>query len=805
MNESLYGVLPSINEADEEKAVPHPGLTEDIQVDFNADEAAYLHGAISREEAERILSKRKPVRDGRFLIRLRAVEGLQYRVRAQPNGTVALLIKAPKRFSVPSSRRESLDSNTSETPTTTSALARAGSFTVAVAQLYGATAIPSRNRRASSDSVVSRGSMHSLLSVVMESSPVKGQARRSSMLGGKAPAAVSPKASLRAQAMLNQARSSVGSDDGVTSAEAATYIAMQLDDADAPVQFILSIVHKQRLSHHLLNRTAPGEPFTINKQPTPCVTLEQAVRYLSRPQGDKWPVTLTEPVAGVEDCTELHQEAKMLLGQGHYRAALHCFNKIVNNLNARMADDPDCASSIEHTLAETYNMRSFAYYGLQDYTAASADAYKASQLEPEWWRPYYSRGMALKKADDLEGAIRCYRQAINVLPKGHAREPQCERALAQAEKRLEETKQLRSLQGKQEIKAQRTCPIAKETNMKFHPDMSDLGIWFTVLRRDQSQADGCSDALRRELDERVISTQFDDDLDDESISLEQLKWEAPLPEDLAQEYRQLEELHVDSAVPRERWRVSQRQHLKTWPEWFRLRLQAALGEPPSAINVKTTEMYSWVLTAANLVETMLGDDGINDGHLTLHIVTQQPLNAFSILELAILLPNISTLDVWQTVVEQQSACLVCDHDLPGDDQLPMQHVRNVILPGTYDSVQHFMPKPDLLLVLDQNPQSNTPAITAGLEDAICDLHRRSVPVLMTQASHRGYTSIKSWVKQLLLTCAPSLTGVNPFAALRNDSEDTSDIISIGSMESSATVNSDRLAGGRANAYSVLVM
>jgi hypothetical protein len=29
--------------------------------------------------------------------------------------------------------------------------------------------------------------------------------------------------------------------------------------------------------------------------------------------------------------------------------------------------------------------------------------------------------MALKKAEDLEGAIRCYRQAINVLPKGHAR------------------------------------------------------------------------------------------------------------------------------------------------------------------------------------------------------------------------------------------------------------------------------------------------------------------------------------------------------------------------------------------------
>jgi hypothetical protein len=44
-----------------------------------------------------LLSKRKPVQDGRFLIRIRAVEGLQYRVRAQPNGSVALLIKAPKK------------------------------------------------------------------------------------------------------------------------------------------------------------------------------------------------------------------------------------------------------------------------------------------------------------------------------------------------------------------------------------------------------------------------------------------------------------------------------------------------------------------------------------------------------------------------------------------------------------------------------------------------------------------------------------------------------------------------------------
>jgi hypothetical protein len=90
----------------------------------------------------------------------------------------------------------------------------------------------------------------------------------------------------------------------------------------------------------------------------------------------------------------------MLLGQGHYRAALHvreknlacllvswlhlwqCFNKIIASLDAQMEADANASSALEHTLAETYNMRSFAHYGLQDYTTASSDAYKSSQLEP---------------------------------------------------------------------------------------------------------------------------------------------------------------------------------------------------------------------------------------------------------------------------------------------------------------------------------------------------------------------------------------------------------------------------------------
>eukprot|EP00045_Choanoeca_perplexa_P012786 m.141658 g.141658 ORF g.141658 m.141658 type:complete len:800 (-) comp16134_c0_seq1:43-2442(-) len=798
MNESLYGVLPSISEADEARAAAaHPGLTEQIEVAFPTDESAFVHGAISREEAEHLLAKKKPVQDGRFLIRIRAVEGLQYRIRAQPNGSVALLIKAPKNLTVPSSRRGSVDSGT----VPLAALGRAGSFTVAVAQLYGATPM-AKNRRASGDSIVSRGSMHSLLSVVMEASPVKGQKRRTSMAPG---GPTSGKESLRVKALRNQARSnSVGSDDG-GSGESSAYIAMFLDDPDAPCQFILSLVHKQRLSHHLLNRKAPGEPFSINKQPTPCVTLEEAVKYLSSPR-EGWPVTLVEPWAAEEDCDELHQEAKMLLGQGHYRAALHCFNKIIANLERRMESDTESSSSLEHILAETYNMRSFAHYGLQDYSAASDDAYKSSQLEPEWWRPYYSRGMALKKADDLEGAIRCYRQAINVLPKGHARESQCERALAQAEKRLEETKQLKSLQGTQEVQTKRAEAMTENTTIKFHPDMSDLGIWFTVRRREVSHGDSCSDALRREIDERVISTQFDDE-DEEMMTLDKLKWDAPLPEELAQEHRRLEGLHIEGGVPCERWRLSQKQPVKSWSDWYRLRVQKTAPDPVTATSILTTEMYAWALTAANVVETSLGDELTPKDTLTLHIVAAHPVDPFSVLELAILMPHIAKLDVWQTILDHDTATLVCDDELPGDDSLPMQHVRNVVLPGAYDTLEHLMPKPDLLLVLDQQKgkdSSQAMAVTAGLEDAVCDLHRRGVPVLMTQSTHRGHGSIKSWVKQLLLTPSPDHTGANPFAALRHPDDDSSDTMSVYSVESSATITSDRSVDGRAHGYTVLV-
>ena len=44
----------------------------------------------------------------------------------------------------------------------------------------------------------------------------------------------------------------------------------------------------------------------------------------------------------------------------------------------------------------------------------------------------------------------------------HAQESQCERALAQAEKKLEESKQLKSLQGTQEVKTQRAGTMAKD-------------------------------------------------------------------------------------------------------------------------------------------------------------------------------------------------------------------------------------------------------------------------------------------------------------------------------------------------------
>ena len=48
---------------------------------------------------------------------------------------------------------------------------------------------------------------------------------------------------------------------------------------------------------------------------------------------------------------------------------------------------------------------------------------------------------------------------------------------------------------------------------------------------------------------------------------------------------------------------------------------------------------------------------------------------------------------FQVATEASTATMVCDDTLPGGDDLPMQHVRNVILAGPYDEVQQFMPKP----------------------------------------------------------------------------------------------------------------
>ena len=67
---------------------------------------------------------------------------------------------------------------------------------------------------------------------------------------------------------------------------------------ESDTDFVLSCIYKGKPTHHALARPAVDDEFTINKQPTGCYTLADAVQFLSQKQkAAKWPLALTEPVS----------------------------------------------------------------------------------------------------------------------------------------------------------------------------------------------------------------------------------------------------------------------------------------------------------------------------------------------------------------------------------------------------------------------------------------------------------------------------------------------------------------------------
>jgi tetratricopeptide (TPR) repeat protein len=88
-------------------------------------------------------------------------------------------------------------------------------------------------------------------------------------------------------------------------------------------------------------------------------------------------------------------------GLGDLQSALRDFNQAIR---------------LKPNLAEAYVGRGFAYYGLGDLQSALRDSNQAIRLKPNLVEPYVSRGSAYYGLGDLQSALRDFNQAIRLKP-----------------------------------------------------------------------------------------------------------------------------------------------------------------------------------------------------------------------------------------------------------------------------------------------------------------------------------------------------------------------------------------------------
>ncbi|EGD77139.1 hypothetical protein PTSG_12590 [Salpingoeca rosetta] len=617
------------------------------------------------------------------------------------------------------------------------------------------------------------------------------------------------------------------------SSVAASFRRKTTTDADSPNQYILSVVYQGRCTHHLIARERGGQPFSINKRLTRCKSLQSLVYMLALTKDERWPVHLKHPVAPIEDPAEVLVEGRMLFSSNNNDAALYCYNKAIATVQRLMAMFPHKESDYEYELAMAYDLKATVLFSKRKYREAADAAYAATTLAPEWWKPHFSRGLALRQARAFDEAVTDFQRAHDLLPNGDVKAEQCLTAIRDTNTLRDQTHREISKQKMTDIEyVRKNTADNKATRRKqsivFGPHISDEGIWYILRKRElcaekragtftataattpvmaaakvqarhakaarRASDDGIAavesgnddgettsprerraTGLCTELKQRTVCVGGDTSNDSIADPYAHFQLEAPALPDLFKEHTALEKLFEERLLPTGRWRVPQQQHVSTWTQWYHLRMGQKLPEYElEARHEKTSEMYSWVLTTAHVLRQNIFHDTTPSGSLSMHIVARKPIHEFSAVELCAMLPEMTAINVVQIIPSDRlRGELKCDDVLPGDEDMPAQHLRVSTISGSYSDLlaedcQHVT-KPDLVLFIDSGRQAD-PQIQADFEDAVDFLTRRKVPIVFTQRFHERHKQVAQWLRDLQVTVAADPKGENPLCSLRAQQE-----------------------------------
>lgn len=108
-----------------------------------------------------------------------------------------------------------------------------------------------------------------------------------------------------------------------------------------------------------------------------------------------------------------------------HKKSSQALNKSIASLERVGKLFPRRAMQGDHDLALAYDLRSSAWFSKGDCTQAVNDAVRASNFEPEWFKPHMVRGMALAAAGRKADAIAAYEQAARLIPPNHIKVRGC--------------------------------------------------------------------------------------------------------------------------------------------------------------------------------------------------------------------------------------------------------------------------------------------------------------------------------------------------------------------------------------------
>eukprot|EP00053_Salpingoeca_punica_P023685 m.11089 g.11089 ORF g.11089 m.11089 type:complete len:739 (-) comp5485_c0_seq1:252-2468(-) len=722
--------------------------------------SSFLHGSMSKQEAETvILASGK--REGQFLVCVRAEDG-KVPVTVDIESADRMLFRRNSAF-VEEDGSDACDDD------------------ISVGQL----SLSSQPQPLQSSSRHDSLTLLNNSSSSVRSSSVTSPRRRSSLV----PADVQqlyegnvmfgdPNASVASRKSRNPSVSSITSSPLLRSTLAPRTGRSLRDIEEAPLspyeepnEYILSVVYRGAVTHHLLKRKHPGEPFFVNgRLMTACTTLEQTVHALTQ-VSSFWPAPLIEPVPFIADARDLIAQARRYASHAEYAKAKQRYSVAITSLETKHSRMTKLRAEDTHELASAYEARAEVNLALGEHEAAEDDCQHAIRVEPVWYKGYFTRGRTLIILKKFDAAVKCFQTALSLQSKDSTKVAAAQRALEEAKEQRtkhEDWSALRNFQIAMDIKG--------TTDSLQHLPVE--AVWATLKKCSECGVRGnaasmtCCPSCRTQLFCEHDSRQ----LQHHSATCSQQQKSAadvtPASDD--DTCMQLEKLR-SLTLPRNRLRTSQQSMMLDWGQWFYGRLGMS-REATTAKHTALMQEYSWVLTSLYCLQKYSRSVPTPvTGNIAVHhwvTVPAAPM-PYTAVELCALCPNSRNLTYLQVVPSESGSGSSVEHlndVLPGDEETPVQVLTVLRSSQPYAVAARLLdsPKPNIILM-----QEGALRLPAGLFQLPLDTLRSasSLTVLLLDTSE-SYEVCKAALSNADIRIVESLSGLNPFSVASGDGSTT---------------------------------